>query len=34
LSQWGAFNLASQGTNYQQILGHYYQNTSLAVLPK
>lgn len=34
LSQWGAFNLASQGTNYQQILGHYYKNTSLAVLPR
>jgi len=34
MSQWGAFNLASQGTSYQQILAHYYQNTTLAVLPK
>lgn len=34
MSQWGAYNLASQGTNYQQILAHYYQNTTLAVLPR
>jgi stage II sporulation protein D len=34
MSQWGAYNLASQGTNYQQILSHYYQNTTLAVLPR
>jgi stage II sporulation protein D len=30
LSQWGACNLARQGYNYQQILGHYYQNVALA----
>jgi stage II sporulation protein D len=30
LSQWGAYGLSSQGYNYQQILGHYYQNASLA----
>lgn len=30
LSQWGAYNLAQGGNNYQQILLHYYQNTSLA----
>ncbi|MGA1283957.1 MAG: SpoIID/LytB domain-containing protein [Prochlorothrix sp.] len=30
LSQWGAYGLASQGYNYQQILGHYYQNAGLA----
>lgn len=29
LSQWGANGLAQQGINYQQILGHYYQNASL-----
>lgn len=29
LSQWGAHNLANQGANYQQILGHYYQNVTL-----
>lgn len=32
LSQWGAYNLAQQGVNYQQILGHYYQNTALTSL--
>jgi stage II sporulation protein D len=32
LSQWGAHNLAEQGTDYQQILGHYYQNATLAQL--
>ncbi|MEP0886338.1 SpoIID/LytB domain-containing protein, partial [Trichocoleus sp. ST-U3] len=32
LSQWGAHNLAAQGTNYQQILGHYYQSATLAQL--
>jgi len=26
LSQWGAYHLATQGYNYQQILTHYYQN--------
>ena len=30
LSQWGAYGLARQGYNYQQILGHYYRNASLA----
>jgi stage II sporulation protein D len=30
LSQWGAHNLAAQGINYQQILGHYYQSATLA----
>ena len=30
MSQWGAYHLALQGTNYQQILGHYYQNAILA----
>jgi stage II sporulation protein D len=30
LSQWGANSLASQGYNYQQILGHYYQSAALA----
>lgn len=34
MSQWGAFNLASQGTNYQQILSHYYQGATLAVIQK
>jgi stage II sporulation protein D len=32
LSQWGARNLAAQGTNYQQILGHYYQSATLSQL--
>lgn len=30
LSQWGAYNLAQQGVNYQQILSHYYQNTAIS----
>lgn len=30
LSQWGAYNLAQGGNNYQQILKLYYQNTELA----
>ena len=30
LSQWGAYNLAQGGNNYQQILLHYYQNTTMA----
>jgi stage II sporulation protein D len=29
LSQWGAYNLAQMGINYQQILSHYYQGTQL-----
>ena len=32
LSQWGAYYLSTQGTNYQQILAHYYKNASLATL--
>ena len=30
LSQWGAYHLAKQGVQYNQILGHYYQNASLS----
>ncbi len=30
LSQWGAYNLAQGGINYQQILLYYYKNTTLA----
>ncbi|GAC1466493.1 MAG: SpoIID/LytB domain-containing protein [Chamaesiphon sp.] len=30
LSQWGAYNLARQGFNYQKILQHYYQGTTVA----
>lgn len=30
MSQWGAYNLAQQKVNYQQILQHYYQGTTLA----
>lgn len=30
MSQWGAHNLAQQGSNYQQILSHYYQNATLS----
>lgn len=29
MSQWGAYNLARQGANYLQILGHYYQGVTL-----
>ncbi|MEB3213566.1 MAG: SpoIID/LytB domain-containing protein [Leptolyngbyaceae bacterium] len=32
MSQWGAYGLASRGYNYQQILGHYFQNTTLSVI--
>lgn len=32
LSQWGAYGLAQQGANYQQILGHYYQSANLSQL--
>jgi stage II sporulation protein D len=32
LSQWGANFLAQGGSNYQQILGHYYQNSQLSRL--
>ncbi|MEB3336637.1 MAG: SpoIID/LytB domain-containing protein [Leptolyngbyaceae bacterium] len=30
MSQWGAYNLAQQGYNYQQIVLHYYTGTTLA----
>ncbi|MGL5083332.1 MAG: SpoIID/LytB domain-containing protein [Microcoleaceae cyanobacterium] len=30
MSQWGAYSLAQLGYNYQQILLHYYQKTTLA----
>jgi stage II sporulation protein D len=33
LSQWGAYNLALGGNNYQQILGLYYKNASLGKIP-
>lgn len=32
MSQWGAAALASQNYSYQQILSHYYRNTSLTVV--
>ncbi|MCG8363152.1 MAG: SpoIID/LytB domain-containing protein [Pseudanabaenales cyanobacterium] len=32
MSQWGAHNLAARGHTYQQILAHYYQGTTLAVV--
>ncbi len=32
MSQYGAKYLASQGTDYEEILGHYYRNTELAYL--
>ena len=32
LSQWGANYLATQGANYRQILGHYYQNVKLSLI--
>ncbi|NET50623.1 MAG: SpoIID/LytB domain-containing protein [Merismopedia sp. SIO2A8] len=32
MSQWGAYGMANQGYNYQQILGHYYQGTHLAII--
>ncbi|MGK7888174.1 MAG: SpoIID/LytB domain-containing protein [Leptolyngbyaceae cyanobacterium] len=32
MSQWGAYGMANQGYNYQQILGHYYQGTGLAII--
>ncbi len=32
MSQWGAAALASQNYSYEQILSHYYRNTSLAVV--
>ena len=30
MSQWGAFGMARDGSSYQQILGHFYSDTSLA----
>jgi stage II sporulation protein D len=30
MSQWGAYNLATRGTKYHQILLHYYKGTTLA----
>jgi stage II sporulation protein D len=30
MSQWGAYSMALRGGNYQQILNHFYTNTSLA----
>ncbi|MDE5108776.1 MAG: sporulation protein, partial [Trichodesmium sp. St17_bin3_1_1] len=30
MSQWGAYNLARNGYNYQQILLYYYQGATLA----
>lgn len=32
LSQWGTYYLAEQGTSYDQILSHYYQNANLSAL--
>jgi stage II sporulation protein D len=29
MSQWGAYNLAQQGANHLQILGHYYKGVAL-----
>jgi stage II sporulation protein D len=35
MSQWGAYNLAKQGANHLQILGHYYQGVALTpIQPK
>jgi stage II sporulation protein D len=31
MSQWGAYNMANQGLNYQQILAHYYKSVRLTV---
>jgi stage II sporulation protein D len=33
LSQWGAYGFARQGATYDQILGHYYQGTTLGPAP-
>ena len=32
LSQWGAYNLALEGVNYQQILLHYYQGVQIMTI--
>lgn len=32
MSQWGAYGMANEGYGYHQILGHFYQGTSLAVI--
>ena len=29
MSQWGAYQMAKEGSAYQEILYHYYQNTKL-----
>ena len=34
LSQWGAYYLAQQGVDYNQILAHYYQNANLTKLDR
>lgn len=35
MSQWGAYNLARQGANHLQILGHYYRGVALTpIKPK
>src|SRR5918992_5671722 len=33
LSQWGAYGFARQGATYEQILGHYYQGTTIGPAP-
>lgn len=33
MSQWGAYGMAKQGYGYQQILQHYYQGTTLTIIP-
>ncbi|MGB3495976.1 MAG: SpoIID/LytB domain-containing protein [Elainellaceae cyanobacterium] len=32
MSQWGAYGMAGQGYNYQQILGHYFQSSTLSII--
>jgi stage II sporulation protein D len=32
MSQWGAYNLARQGANHLQILGHYYHGVALTAI--
>src|SRR4051794_37828431 len=33
MSQYGAYGMAQQGRNYQQILGHYYEDTVVSLTP-
>ena len=33
MSQWGAFGFAKRGSNYEQILTHYYKGTSIRQAP-